>query len=89
MAGSWFLAGDVVVSICFGASSFAIGRVAWLRLRHENDFYGTLPVKRSAFLATLFCLGLISILPGMAANLLLGSWQLGIPLQNTHWQRCR
>lgn len=80
---SWFLAGNVVVSVCFGSSSFAISRVAWLRLRHENDSYGTLPVKRSAFLTALFCLGLFSSLPGMACSLILGSWQLGIPLQNT------
>lgn len=80
---SWFLAGNVVVSVCFGASSFAIARVAWLRIRHEMDFYGTLPVKRTAFLATLFCLGQMSALPGMVSSLLVGSWMLGIPLQNT------
>ena len=79
----WFLAGNVVMSVCFGAASFAIARVAWLRIRHEMDYYGTLPVKRSAFLATVFCLGQISALPGMVSSLLVGSWQLGIPLQNT------
>ncbi|MEW8980109.1 MAG: ABC transporter permease, partial [Symbiobacterium sp.] len=34
-------------------------------------------------LATVFCLGQISALPGMVSSLLVGSWQLGIPLQNT------
>ncbi|MEW8980075.1 MAG: hypothetical protein AB2385_16945, partial [Symbiobacterium sp.] len=64
---NWFLAGNVVMSVAFGAASFAIARIAWLCIRHEMDFYGTLPVKRTAFLATVFCLGQISALPGMVS----------------------
>jgi len=76
----WLLAGNLVLAVSYGSVSFAIGRAGWLRVNGEMDFYGSLPVHRSAFVASLFVLGLLSALPGVLGSLLAGHWLLGLPL---------
>lgn len=76
---AWFLAGNVVVSVTFGSASFAVARVAWLHIDREIDYYGTLPIRRSAFLASLFTLSQISTFPGLVTSLTIGHFMLEIP----------
>lgn len=76
---AWFLAGNAVVAVSFGSVIFTLSRVALMRIRHEIDFYATLPVQRTAFLAALFCLAQVAALPGLTSSLLVGHWLVGIP----------
>lgn len=75
----WFLGGNIIMSTGFGTAMFTAFRVGFLRLMHQIDYYGTLPVHRSAFLAALFCLSQITTVPGLAVILAAGGWYLGVP----------
>lgn len=77
-----FLAGNAVIAIGFGAVNFAVNRVGILRLQGEMDYYATLPIKKSAFAASLLSLSLVAALPGVLVSLLFGHWLLAIPLLN-------
>jgi hypothetical protein len=70
-ATEWFLAGNSVMTAGFGSANFAVLRVGRLRLSKEIDFYASLPIDRSAFVAGLFCLSQLSALPGLTANMLI------------------
>lgn len=76
---AWFLAGNAVVAVSFSSVLFTLSRVALMRLRQELDFYATLPVERTAFLAALFCLAQVAALPGLTTSLVFGHWLVGIP----------
>lgn len=79
---TWMLGGNAVMSIAIGSTNFALNRVGLLRLRREIDYYATLPVSKSAFVAAIFTLAQVSALPGLLAGLAAGHWLLGIPLPN-------
>jgi ABC-type multidrug transport system permease subunit len=76
---TWFLAGNIVVSMAFGCANFVLWRVGQLRLNKEMDFYAALPTSKSAFLAALFCIAQIVALPGVLASLVGGHYLLDIP----------
>lgn len=75
----WFLAGNAVMTVSFSCANFTIYRVGYLRLNKELDYFATLPVSRTAFLAALFCIAQLTALPGLIAGLFAGSWLLQIP----------
>lgn len=77
---AWFLAGNAVVAVSISSVLFTLNRVALMRLRQELDFYATLPVERTAFLAALFCLAQVAVLPGLTTSLVFGHWLVDLPL---------
>lgn len=77
---SWFLGGNAMVSLAFGSASFVLFRMGTLRLVGQLDYYATLPISKSAFVASLFCLSQLSAFPGLMSSFLIGHWWLGIPL---------
>lgn len=77
-----FLAGNAVIAIGFGGANFSINRVGVLRLQGEMDYYATLPIKKSAFAASLLSLSLVAALPGVLTSLFFGHWLLAIPWLN-------
>lgn len=81
----WLLAGNMVMAVSYGSVNFAMQRTAWIKLAGEMDYYGTLPIRKSAFVAGLFTLGLVSALPGMVSNILIGIFALKMSLLQLIW----
>ncbi|MGE8205849.1 ABC transporter permease [Heyndrickxia sp. NPDC080065] len=79
---SWYLAGNLMLSVVLGSAGFVIARMAWLRIRKELDYYGTLPIRKIVFILSLFTLSQCSSLPGLAITLIIGKLLLEIPLYN-------
>lgn len=75
----WFLAGNAVMTVSFGSANFTVYRIGYLRLNKELDYFASLPISKTAFLAALFCLAQITALPGLLASLIAGSWLLHVP----------
>lgn len=77
----WLLAGNIVMSVCFGSVSFAIQRTALMKVEGELDYYASLSVKKSAFIAATFVESIIFAIPALTSSLLLGYFLLEIPAQ--------
>lgn len=77
---TWMLAGNIVMAISFGSVSFAIQRTALMKVEGELDYYGSLSVHKSSFLAALFTESIVFALPAMLSSMLFGHLLLDIPL---------
>ncbi|QQE72808.1 ABC transporter permease [Brevibacillus composti] len=77
----WLLAGNIVMSVCFGSVSFAIQRTALMKVEGELDYYASLSVKKTAFIAATFVESIIFAIPALTSSLVLGYFLLDIPAQ--------
>lgn len=82
---TWLVAGNMVMAVSYGSVNYAIQRIAVMKLSGELDFYGTLPIKKSSFFAALFTLGMISTLPGIISNIIIGHYVLHISFTLLLW----
>lgn len=78
----WLIAGNVVMSVCYGSMNFSMQRIAWMRLAGEMDYYGTLPIRKGVFVTVIFILGLLSSLPGVISNMILGIIYMDLSIDN-------
>jgi ABC-2 type transport system permease protein len=81
----WLLAGNMVLSVCYGSVNFALQRVGFMKMQGEMDYYATLPVGKGVFVAAIFVLGLLSALPGLLTSMLIGKWMLHLPFARMLW----
>lgn len=78
----WLLAGNVIMAICFGSVSFAIQRTALMKVEGELDYYGSLSISKSAFIAAVFLESIVFALPALFTSLIIGHYLLDIPWSN-------
>ncbi|GMK39944.1 hypothetical protein PCCS19_29990 [Paenibacillus sp. CCS19] len=78
----WLVAGNIVMSVCYGSMNFSMQRIAWMKHAGEMDYYGTLPIRKSVFVSVIFVLGLLSSLPGVISNLILGVIYMDLGINN-------
>lgn len=78
----WLIAGNIVMSVCYGSMNFSMQRIAWMRLAGEMDYYGTLPIRKVVFVSVIFILGLLSSLPGVISNVILGIIYMDLSIEN-------
>jgi ABC-2 type transport system permease protein len=79
-AGAHVLAGNLVLSAVFTAMGNTANRFAWLKETEGLDYYATLPIRRSAMVATVVLAFVTLSLPSMGATVLLGRLLFGLPL---------
>lgn len=75
----WLLAGNIVMAVSFGSVSFATQRTALMKVEGELDYYGSLAVKKSAFILALFSESIIFAFPAMLGSMVMGNILLNIP----------
>ena len=78
--GAQILAGNLVLSALFTAMGNTANRFAWLRETEGLDYYATLPISRTAMVATVVLAFVTLTLPSMAATVLLGRVLFALPL---------
>ncbi|MBM7839126.1 ABC-type multidrug transport system permease subunit [Alkalihalobacillus xiaoxiensis] len=76
---TWLLAGNIIMAVSFGSVSFSIQRTALMKIEGELDYYGSLSVKKSAFVFAIFTESMIFAFPALLGSMIMGNILLEIP----------
>ena len=82
---TYVLTGNIVLALMFGIMNNVQSHLIFMRFMGSLDYFGTLPVRKSALILAIILAFFLLALPAVLVTTFVGSWLLGIPLQPSLW----
>ena len=82
---TYVLTGNIVLALMFGIMNNVQSHLIFMRFMGSLDYFGTLPVRKSALILAIVLAFFLLALPVVLATTLVGSWLLNVPLQPSFW----
>lgn len=82
---TYVLTGNVVLALMFGIMNNVQSHLIFMRFMGSLDYFGTLPVRKSALILAIVLAFFLLALPAVLVTTFVGSWLLGVTLQPSLW----
>ncbi len=82
---AYIMTGNVVLALMFGNSRKVCAHMSFLRSMGGLDYYATLPIRKTALIASISAAFFTLSLPSVLITIATGSLLLGVPLQPSPW----
>lgn len=82
---TYVLTGTIVLALMFGIMNNVQSHIIFMRFMGSLDYFGTLPVRKSALILAIILAFFLLALPSVWVTAVVGSWLLGITLQPSWW----